>query len=61
MPPVGLEPTIPASVGPQAHASDNAATGISLITHLRIIIPSVPVSSTFCTLTMLVKLFSNKT
>jgi hypothetical protein len=61
VPPVGVEPKIPASEGSQTHASDSAATGIGLITHLRDIIPSVPVSSTFCTLAMLVKLFKNKT
>src|SRR5215470_11060971 len=28
MPPAGFEPAIPASEGPQTHASDRAATGI---------------------------------
>jgi hypothetical protein len=30
MPPVGFEPTIPASAGPQIYALDGAATGIGL-------------------------------
>jgi hypothetical protein len=63
MPPVGIEPKIPTSEGPQTHAADSAATGINLTTHLRDIISSVPVSCffNFCTLAMLVKLFNNKT
>ena len=61
MTPVGIEPKIPASEGPQTHAPDRAASGVTLITHLHDIIPSVPVSSTFCTLAMLVKLFDNET
>jgi hypothetical protein len=31
MPPVGLEPTIPASARPQTYALDRAATGIGLL------------------------------
>jgi hypothetical protein len=30
MPPVGFEPTVPASAGPQTYALDGAATGIGL-------------------------------
>ena len=41
MTPVGIEPKIPASEGPQTHAPDRAASGVTLITHLHDIIPSV--------------------
>ena len=34
MPPAGFEPTIPASVRPQTHALDRAATGIALGTYI---------------------------
>ena len=34
MPMVGFEPTVPASVRPQTHALDRAATGIGITIHV---------------------------
>jgi hypothetical protein len=36
MPPVGFEPTIPASAGPQTYAVGRAAAGIGISSHLRV-------------------------